>query len=144
MLVAATAVANALAPAVEAARLTLHVLAAAVWVGGQITMVGLLPTARGLGAEATAGLARAFARLQWPAFVVLVATGFWNVGAVQAGSSTSSWKAVLVVKIVVVALSGLSAFLHGRSRTKAGLAIWGSVAGVTSIAALCLGVLLAG
>ena len=35
-------------------RVFLHVLAAAVWVGGhrELTVVGLLPAARGLGAEA--------------------------------------------------------------------------------------------
>ena len=33
-------------------RLFLHVLAASVWVGGQITLAGLVPGLRGLGADA--------------------------------------------------------------------------------------------
>ena len=57
---------------------------------------------------------------------------------------TTAWKVVLGVKIAVVALAGLAAFLHGRATTKAGLAAWGSVAGLCSVAALFMGVLLAG
>ena len=132
-----------LAPAVDGIRLTLHVLAAAVWVGGQITVAGLVPTARSLGEEAPRRVARAFARLSWPAYAVLVATGFWNVSAVSKGQP-SAWKAVLGVKIAVVALAGVSAWLHSVSRTRTGLAVWGAVASLSSLAALTLGVFLAG
>ena len=58
-----------LAPALDTIRLTLHVLAATVWVGGQIVMMGLVGPARALGGDATKTLARAFARMAWPAFV---------------------------------------------------------------------------
>ena len=51
----------------DAVRISLHILAATIWVGGQFVMLGLLPTARGLGSEATKKLAGAFARLSWPA-----------------------------------------------------------------------------
>ena len=61
-------------------RLILHVLAATVWVGGQFTVAGLLPTIRTLGEEAPKKVARAFGRLLWPAYGVLVVTGFWNIG----------------------------------------------------------------
>ncbi|HAM03144.1 MAG TPA: hypothetical protein DCQ30_13100 [Acidimicrobiaceae bacterium] len=132
-----------LAPAIDGVRLSLHVLAAAVWVGGQITLAGLVPTARGLGDGATAALARAFARIQWPAYVVLVGTGIWNVAAVG-NPRPSAWQAVLSVKIAVVALAGLAAFLHTRSRGRAAVAAWGAVAAVSSLAALVMGVFLAG
>ena len=72
----------------DTVRLTLHVLAATVWVGGQIVMTGLVGPARGLGADAPKTLARAFARLAWPAYVVLLATGVWNVTAVHYSSRT--------------------------------------------------------
>ena len=84
-----------------AIRLSLHVLAATVWVGGQFTLAGLVPTARGLGEGAPKALARAFGRIQWPAYGVLVVTGLWNVSAVHAGQP-QAWQAVLGVKIVVV------------------------------------------
>ena len=132
-----------LAPAIDGVRLSLHVLAATVWVGGQVTMAGLVPAARGLGEGAPKTLARAFARVQWPAYVVLVITGFWNISAVHAGQP-SVWQAVLGIKIGVVALAGLSAYLHTRSATKRGLAAWGAIASVSSVAALVMGVFLAG
>ncbi|MGA2837384.1 MAG: hypothetical protein ABSF84_12380 [Acidimicrobiales bacterium] len=125
-------------------RLILHVTAAAVWVGGQITVAGLLPTIRGLGEDAPKQVARAFARLMWPAYAVLLVTGFWNISAVGYSNATSSWKVVLMVKIAVVVIAGVAVFLHQRSTSKVGLAVWGSIGGVASIAALCLGVFLAG
>ena len=64
-------------------RLTLHVLAATVWVGGQFVMAGLLPTVRGLGDSAPRKVAKAFGRLSWPAFWLLIATGVWNYLAVD-------------------------------------------------------------
>ena len=133
-----------LAPALDTVRLTLHVLAATVWVGGQIGMMGLVGPARGLGADAPKTLARAFARLAWPAYVVLLVTGVWNVTAVHYSSQDSAWKAVLMAKIAVVLLAGLGAFLHQRATTKGQLALWGSVAGTASVTALVMGILLAG
>ena len=133
-----------LAPALDTIRLTLHVLAAAVWVGGQIVMTGLVGPARTLGGDATKTLARAFARMAWPAFLVLIATGIWNVTAVHYSSQSSAWKAVLMAKIVVVIVAGVATGLHQRATTKGQLALWGSVAGTTSVAALVMGILLAG
>lgn len=133
-----------LAPALEATRLFLHVLAATVWVGGQIVMLGLLPTARTVSPDAPRALARAFARLSWPAFAVLVVTGVWNVAAVHPHSQSSAWQAVLWAKVAVVVVAGLGAFLHGRATSRSQLALWGSVAGLASVAALLMGVLLAG
>ena len=133
-----------LAPALDTIRLTLHVLAAAIWVGGQIVMAGLVGPARGLGGDAPKTLARAFARLAWPAYFVLLATGIWNITAVHASTATSAWKAVLTAKIIVVLLAGVGAFLHQRATSKAQLALWGSVGGTASVAALVMGILLAG
>jgi hypothetical protein len=75
---------------------------------------------------------------------VLVVTGFWNIAALTVKDASSAWKAVLIVKIVVVAIAGVAVFLHQRSTSKVGLAVWGSIGGVASVAALCLGVFLAG
>ncbi len=125
-------------------RLTLHVLAATVWVGGQIVMAGLVGPARGLGGEAPKVLARAFARLAWPAFALLVVTGFWNISTFTWSHQSIAWKAVLVAKIGVVVVAGVAVALHQRASSKAQLALWGSVGGLASIAALVMGVLLAG
>ena len=74
---------------------------------------------------------------------MLVVTGFWNVSAVHAGQP-HAWQAVLGVKIVVVALAGLSAYLHTRASTKRSLALWGALTSVSSVTALVMGVFLAG
>lgn len=132
-----------LASALDGARLSLHVLSAAVWVGGQLVLAGLVPTARTLGDDAPRRLARAFSRLSWPAYGLLVATGVWNIAAVGTGQGTT-WQVVLGVKLAVVAVSGLSAWLHTRARTRRGLAVWGGVTGASAVTALVLGVFLAG
>jgi putative copper export protein len=132
------------APAVDAVRLGLHVLAATVWVGGQIVMLGLLPAARSIGGDAPKQLARAFARLAWPAYALLWITGLWNISTFTFSDQSTAWKVVLWVKVVLVAVAGAATFLHGRARSRAGLAAWGSIAGIASIAALFMGVALAG
>jgi putative copper export protein len=133
-----------LASGLDTLRLTLHVLSASVWVGGQIVLMGLVGPSRALGPEAPKALAGAFARLAWPAYAVLVVTGFWNVSTFHWADQSGAWKAVLIVKIVVVVAAGVGAFFHGRATSRSALAVWGSVAGLASVAALVLGVLLAG
>jgi putative copper export protein len=124
-------------------RLFLHVLAATVWVGGQLTLAALVPVLRRLGAEIPRAAARGFNRVAWPAFAVLIATGVWNVIAERAKVS-GSYETTLIVKLVVVAVSGAAAALHARARSKAGLAVFGALTGVSALAALFLGVVLAG
>jgi putative copper export protein len=133
-----------LASGLDTLRLTLHVLAASVWVGGQIVMMGLVGPSRAFGPDAAKVLARAFARLAWPAYAVLVVTGFWNISTFHWAAQTGAWKTILVVKIVVVALAGLATLLHAHASSRTALAVWGSVAGITSVAALVMGVALAG
>ena len=122
-------------------RLFLHVLAATVWVGGQLTLAGLVPGLRAAAPEAPKLAARRFNRIAWPAYAVLVATGIWNIAEVGKDRSTQFW-VTLFVKIVVVAASGITAFLHARSTSRAALAVFGALTGVTALGALFLGVML--
>ena len=48
------------------------------------------------------------------------------------------------MKLVVVLISGVTAALHIRSRTPQGRAVMGALTGLSALAALFLGVLLAG
>ena len=57
---------------------------------------------------------------------------------------TGSYETTLVVKLIVVVISGVTAALHARARSPAGLAIFGALTGVSALAALFLGILLAG
>jgi len=123
-------------------RLFLHVIAATVWVGGQLTLAGLVPVLRTLDPAAPKAVARQFNRIAWPAFGVLVLTGVWNLVEVKVGDASTAYQATLFAKLSIVALSGVSAFLHTQARTRRGLAIWGAISGVSTIAALFFGVLL--
>jgi len=123
-------------------RLFLHVLAATVWVGGQLTLAALVPALRGLGAEIPRSAARAFNRVAWPAFAILLVTGVWNVIA-EHGKITGDYQGTLALKLAVVAVSGLTAWLHARARSPRGLAVFGALTGLSALGALFLGVLLA-
>jgi putative copper export protein len=133
-----------LASAETIVRLSLHVLAATIWVGGQLTLAGLVPVLRRGNPPPAPAAARRFAQLAWPAYVVLIGTGIWNMVAVDVSKQSGAWRAVLWVKIGVVALSGLSAWMHQRARGTAALALWGAMSGLTAPAAVVLGVALAG
>ena len=124
-------------------RLFLHVLAATVWVGGQLTLAGLVPGLRSISPDAPRAVARRFNMLAWPAYLALVVTGVWNLFAVHA-TWHGRYGTTLILKVAMVGASGLSAFVHSRSRTRSGLAVWGAASGLTAVAALFLGVLLAG
>jgi len=125
-------------------RLYLHVLAATVWVGGQITLAGLVPVLRDLGPDAPKRAARAFNRIAWSAFAVLVVTGVWNVAVIKPGSRSTEYQVVLMVKLLVVAVSGISAAVHAGAKTKVALAVGGALTLLSALVALFLGVWLAG
>jgi putative copper export protein len=125
----------------ETVRLFLHVLAATVWVGGQITLAALVPALRGTAEGVTKVAARAFNRVAWPAFGVLVITGIWNVMAVD--DDSEAFQHTLMLKYVLVLASGLTAYLHQRATTTRGLAVWGALTGLTALGALFVGVWLA-
>ncbi len=128
---------------VSTIRLFVHVLAATVWVGGQLVLAGLVPGLRRLDHTLPRTVARRFAAIAWPAFGVLVVTGIWNVLALD-GPFSGRYGTTLMVKIAVVAVSGVTAFLHGRSRSKPALAAFGALAGLSAIVALFLGIQLHG
>lgn len=127
----------------EDLRLFLHLLAATVWVGGQLVLAGLVPVLRGVAPDAPGAAARQFARIAWPAYGVLVVTGVWNLAAVG-DDVDDDYQRTLVLKLVVVALSGAAAVAHARATTRRGLAVGGALTGVFALLALFLGVVLRG
>ena len=115
---------------VGSVRLFLHVTSATVWVG-EVQLV------RALGARAPRARSRtprgglqpgAYNRVAWPAYWVLVATGIWNIAAEQA-EAPKGWE-TCTLKVALVALSGVSAFLHARPGSTTGLAVWGALSGL--------------
>ena len=144
---------------VESLRLTLHILAAAIWVGGQLVLGGLIPAVRPAGPERIRAVAHAFQRIAWPAFAVAVITGVWNLSAVSAADRSREWWTTLLVKLALVAASGLAAAIHvlalgpavrnapdpaSRRRAAMGSGICEGISVLAGLGALFLGVVLAG
>ena len=127
----------------ETLRLFLHILAATIWVGGQLTLAALVPTLRAMGAQAPKAAAQRFNQVAWPAFGVLVLTGIWNIVAESDKQSDPGYQTTLGIKMALVLLSGVSAFLHTRAKSKAGLAVWGALAALSALGATLFGVVLA-
>ncbi|MBG0812612.1 hypothetical protein [Planomonospora sp. ID82291] len=129
-----------LSVSLDTLRVFLHVLAAAVWVGGQLTLAFLVPALRAAGEGVTKAAARAFDRVAWPAYAVLLATGVWNL--LDGIGDDPAYRRTLEVKVAVVVVSGVAAFLHARAKTRGALAAFGALSGLSALAALFLGVML--
>jgi len=123
-------------------RITLHVLAASIWVGGQIVLVALVVTLRKAAPQAVAPAARAFAWVAWPAYAVLLFTGMWNLQArgEMGAEMGGDYGTTLMIKMVFVVLSGLGAALHTFAKRPAFKGIWGSVGLLGALGALLFGV----
>ncbi len=120
-----------------ALRLFLHVLAASVWVGGQIVLAGLVPTVRTLGEDAPGLVARAYQRIAWPAFGLVVLTGLWNLMVIPLNDLPHPW---VELHVLAVVLSGLGAFVHQQAKgNTALLAVGGAVSSVFAVVAMYLG-----
>jgi putative copper export protein len=127
---------------VDSLRLFLHVLAAAIWVGGQITLGGLVPVLRRAGADLPRLAARQFGRVAWTAYAVLLATGAWNMAAYD-GKDRHGYDVTIGLKLGFVVLSGVAAYVHQRGRSRVALAAGGAAAMLFALGALFLGIVLA-
>lgn len=105
-------------------------------------MAGLVGTVRKQSAEAPRAVARAFARLAWPAFGVLVITGIWNLTEIDLGNTTTAYQVTVFVKITVAVAAAVFVLIHSLGKTKLVLALGGALGLLCSLAALFLGILL--
>ena len=131
-----------LSPTLTTWRLFFHVAAATIWVGGQFALAGVVPSLRRVSPEATKEAARAFSRLAWPAFAVLVVTGVWNLVEVDPTTASTAYQMTLFVKIALAIVSGAAAAVHQLGRTKLALAAGGAIGALAAVGALFLGILL--
>jgi putative copper export protein len=127
----------------DTVRLFLHLLAATVWVGGQLTLAALVPALRAVSPDAPRAAAQAYNRVAWWAFGVLVLTGIWNTAA-EAGDTTGGYQAALAAKLTAVLVSGGAAYLHTRASSPRERGVYGGASALGALAALLLGVVLAG
>ncbi len=122
-----------------ALRLFLHVLTASVWVGGQIVLVGLVPTVRTLGPDAPKAIANAFNRIAWPALGLAVLTGLWNIMAIPVTDLPHPW---VELHVLAVILTAGGAALHMQARgNRTMLAVGGATSSLFAVAAMYLGIL---
>src|SRR5579872_7166641 len=105
-------------PAVEHALLALHVLAAAVWVGGTVALVFVaVPPVQRLEGEARARLLREFGRrwrpIGWSALGIAVASGLGLAAYDHAfDTAPASFDWVLAVKGALVGVLVAAAYVH--------------------------------
>lgn len=127
---------------IDTIRLFLHLLGASVWVGGQIVLMGLVPVARSAGPDVPRAIARRFEKLSWPFFGLAVVTGIWNVLEENPSSHTTGWQVALMLKLTLVAVSGIGAALHGRAQSAAARGATAGFGFLTALTALFVGVAL--
>jgi len=122
-------------------RLSLHVVATCVWIGGQILVAALVPVMRGISDDAPRQMAQRFGMVAWPAFGLAVLTGVWNLLALPSGLSTA-YHVTLGIKVLLVVVTGFAAFVHTRTSKASVRGATGGIGLLASLAVLVLGVML--
>ena len=100
---------------IDTIRVFLHLLGVAGWIGGQMVLVGLLPLLRTLGPDVPRLAAARFARVAWPCFGLAIATGIWSLFAIDLGDRDTGYLTALLVKLLLVGLSGATAAIHSTT-----------------------------
>lgn len=132
-----------ISPTLDSLRIALHLLAVAVWVGGQIVLAGVVPAVRRSNREVLPVIARAFGRVAWPAMGVVVATGMWGIASVDVTARRGEYLATFAVKMAFVGTAIAATVVHQFGRTKVALALGGAAGMLASLGAMWMGVLLA-
>jgi putative copper export protein len=94
--------------------LWIHILAASLWIGGQVIIALLIPLLRSQPAL-LATAARRYQQVAWTAYIVLIGTGLLNAhnaGITWSDLLHSALGRTLLLKLGFVALSGLAAAIH--------------------------------
>ncbi len=125
----------------DTVRLSLHILAVCVWVGGQFVVAAAVPVLREVGADATRLVARRFGQVAWPAFGLAVVTGIWSILTVPSEQSFE-YNVTLGVKLLLVVGSGVAAFVHQQTTSPALRGATGGLGLVSALGALVVGVML--
>jgi putative copper export protein len=121
-----------LSPTIHTFRLFVHVLAASVWVGGQLAVVGNTKIAA----------RNPLARAAWPAFGLVVVTGLWSLTEVDVGDTSTDYQVTLFVKVLLAMASGAAAAVHAVGTGRVAVAVGGSIGLVAAIGAMYCGLLL--
>lgn len=132
-----------ISPSLEWFTLVIHVVSVSVWVGGQITLLGLLKTIREHGEGLMPLVARRFGTVSWTAFGATVVTGVLLLLQVSPSEQGSAYSVTLAMKLLFVFIAATAAVIHSTSRQRLLIALGGAIGLLASLGALALGVLLA-
>jgi putative copper export protein len=120
-------------------RIFLHILAASIWVGGQFVLANVVSGLRRDHRDALPVVARAFARIAWPAFGTTVVTGVWSLLSIDTLDSDA--QIALALKIVAVVVSGGAAAAHSVSSSRLVKALGGALGSIAAVIAMLLAVI---
>ncbi len=123
---------------IDTIRIFLHILAASIWVGGQFVLANVVSGLRRDHRDALPVVARAFARIAWPAFALTVVTGVWSLLSLEALDSSA--QIALALKIVAVAVSGSAAAAHSLSSSRLVKGLGGALGSIAAVIAMLLAV----
>lgn len=133
---------SVITPTIDTLRLFLHVLAASVWVGGQIVLGVLVPRLRASHPQTVKSAANAFARAAWPAFGLTVVTGIWSILELSISDTDSDYQVTLFVHVLLAVATAVFAVIHSVGRGRLALALGGSLGLLTGLGAMFVGLLL--
>ena len=132
-----------ISPTLDSVRVALHLLAVAIWVGGQIVLAGVVPALRHSSPAALPVIAKSFARVAWPSMLIIVFTGVWGLSEISVGDRSSNYHATFGVKMLLVAAAIIATVIHSAGQTKLAKALGGAVGLLASVLAMYLGILMA-
>ena len=111
-----------------------HLLGAAVWTGGLITLAALVVALRNAGADRPMlqAAARQFGRLSWTALVIAVGTGIWQMEVI--GYSYAD----VAVKLGLVVTAGVLALIHQLTARNTSAAVRGAIQAVILVVSILI------
>lgn len=114
-----------------------HLVAAAVWIGGSITVGALVPALRAAGStpEQIRAAARRFGVVAWTAIGVSVITGVIQLARMHIDLEANTR---LTIKLALVTAAIVVAYLHQITAARSRPAVRGALEGVSLILALSI------
>jgi len=114
-----------------------HLLAAAVWIGGSITVGALVPALRKAGAtqEQIRAAARRFGTVAWIAIATSITTGIIQVIRLHLPVHGNTR---LVLKVTLVGIAVVIAYVHQVTASRSRPAVRGALEGLSLLVALAI------
>lgn len=129
-------------PTLDSIRIALHLFAVMVWVGGQIVLAALVPQVKAVAPAAMGPMAKGFAKVAWPAMIVIVFSGVWGLAEVDLAERSGAYVVTFGIKMLLVAVAIAATIIHSAGTTKAAKAIGGAAGLLGSVLAAYAGILM--